>query len=359
MRSIADPLAEEPSMRMSCPSTPGRRRRLAGSLTAVAVAAAAGGLLGASLKAPVAGAAPAHAALSPAAPANANLMVTLLQRGISKPAGMVAANGSTLYVADTGNNRVVRLNGTTQTTLPFAGLQGPAGVAVDAAGDVWVADTGHNRVVEFGGQESVPTTIVPPVLPLGTRHLAVAADAAGDVVYTVGSHVWEIKAGTTTPVLLPFTNHGLYEAVAIDRRGDVFAMIGAAVMELAIGGTTSPATIVDMSVDGAADIAVIELGGPVAELIAGTTMPNVLLFTAVTSPTAVAIDSHGDVFAADTPVVGGGAALGAHIYELAAGATVALSLATDGFPYVNGMAVDGLGHVFVAGSGGMLEAHAN
>jgi streptogramin lyase len=833
-------------MRNSFPSTPGRPRRLTGTLTAVAVAAAGCGLLGSAIEAPVAGAATTRTAPARAVRAIANPMVTLLQRGISKPAGMVvvngsgittdivdsghnrvistsfpasanvfavvpftgllaptgiAANGSTLYVADTGNNRVVELNGTTQTTLPFAGLQAPAGVAVDAAGDVWVADTGHNRilglpagagsqvvepfaglsspgalvadnagdlfaadtgnnrvlelaagasapttlampgttspralalgegnrllvatstsavtysidsgitlpsqiftglsgpegiaaypsftgdpfvavadtghnrVVEFGGQESVPTTIVPPVLPQGVRHEAIAADAAGDVVYTVGSHVWEMKAGTTTPVLLPFTTHGLYGAVAIDRRGDVFVLVSTTVMELAAGGTipftvgpsttygclglgvdaagdvflgcdlipfgsgtvsgavelakgsstwktlftvpnlagiavrglavdgagdvwvtdaadnalygqragtstvlriaapnvqpqqsliagaafdpygtlyfadnftvygvipgtttvyqtvlglnptslavavaadaqgnvylddidgagniivkelphlhppailpvnvsiavrsvasdaagnlyytsqnqgafalpvraatptalpdpnpgaplgaavdrtgdvflseeggslveeitkakqvltfaapggggvasrlgvdaaanlyaseglqvfelakgaagwkpvlTSATAILDMSVDSAGDIVVLESGGSVAELKSGTTTPMVLPFTAVTAPTAVAIDGRGDVFAADTQVGQGGASSGAHIYELGAGATVAMPLVTDGFPPVNGMAVDGSGHVFVACLGGMFEAHAN
>ncbi len=33
--------------------------------------------------------------------------------------------------------------------LPFTGLRGPMGVAVDGAGTVYVADTGNNRVVKL------------------------------------------------------------------------------------------------------------------------------------------------------------------------------------------------------------------
>ena len=48
-----------------------------------------------------------------------------------------------VYVADTGNNRVLKLaaGSSTQTVLPFTGLNGPYGVAVDTAGTVYVADT--------------------------------------------------------------------------------------------------------------------------------------------------------------------------------------------------------------------------
>jgi DNA-binding beta-propeller fold protein YncE len=55
-----------------------------------------------------------------------------------------------VYVADTGNNRVVALavGSSAPSVLAFAGLDVPAGVAVDAAGNVYVADTGNNRVVK-------------------------------------------------------------------------------------------------------------------------------------------------------------------------------------------------------------------
>ncbi|MBO0879145.1 MAG: hypothetical protein J2P17_01935, partial [Mycobacterium sp.] len=50
----------------------------------------------------------------------------------------------------------------TQVVLPFTGLSGPEGVAVDSIGNVYVADTGNSRVVklapESGAQQVVAFT---------------------------------------------------------------------------------------------------------------------------------------------------------------------------------------------------------
>jgi serine/threonine-protein kinase len=54
-----------------------------------------------------------------------------------------------VYVADTGDNRVLKLtaNSTTPTALPFTGLGRPRAVAVDSGGNPYVSDTGNNRVL--------------------------------------------------------------------------------------------------------------------------------------------------------------------------------------------------------------------
>ena len=56
-----------------------------------------------------------------------------------------------LYVTDSRDNRVMRLVKASNTaiTLPFNGLNGPQGVAVDGAGNVYVADAGNNRVLKL------------------------------------------------------------------------------------------------------------------------------------------------------------------------------------------------------------------
>ena len=107
-------------------------------------------------------------------------------KGFNGPIGMAVdpATGN-LFVADTGNNRVVRylspfdnptriepdaVYGQPNFTNRTAGtnstsLSQPRGVAVDAAGNLWVADTGNHRVVRY------------PAAFLGT-----AAPVAADVV---------------------------------------------------------------------------------------------------------------------------------------------------------------------------------
>jgi DNA-binding beta-propeller fold protein YncE len=61
--------------------------------------------------------------------------------------------GSSVYVADTTNKRIVVLNAATGDEIRTFGagvLHAPQGVAVDpATGNVWVTDTSFNRVVEF------------------------------------------------------------------------------------------------------------------------------------------------------------------------------------------------------------------
>lgn len=92
--------------------------------------------------------------------------------GAVTPAGLsgpraVAVSGADIWVADSGNNRVLKyaapaadgaaaalvlgqaLLTTNVAAAGQAGLSDPASVAVDGAGDVWVADSGNSRVVRF------------------------------------------------------------------------------------------------------------------------------------------------------------------------------------------------------------------
>ena len=56
-----------------------------------------------------------------------------------------------VYVADTGNDRIQRFDGTSWTALAGATFNAPRGVAVDASGRVLVADSGNNRVLRLAG----------------------------------------------------------------------------------------------------------------------------------------------------------------------------------------------------------------
>lgn len=70
---------------------------------------------------------------------------------LSKAEDIFYKNGY-LYVADTGNNRVVRMttNGKVDLIVSEVGgveLNGPKGVFVKDNGDIWIADTGNFRIV--------------------------------------------------------------------------------------------------------------------------------------------------------------------------------------------------------------------
>jgi sugar lactone lactonase YvrE len=77
---------------------------------------------------------------------------TVIQ-GLSGPAGVAADWNGNVYVADTGNNRILMLpvtaSGLGAAVTVGSGLSSPMGLAVDSAGNLYVADTGNNRVVEL------------------------------------------------------------------------------------------------------------------------------------------------------------------------------------------------------------------
>ncbi len=114
----------------------------------------------------------------------ATLRTTVPATGLNQPFSVAVDGVGNLFIADLGNNRVVKVpaNGGTQTTVG-TGLNGPQGVAVDGAGNLFIADWGNNRVVEVpangGPQIRVGTGLNGPI--------GLAVDGAGDI-FIADSH---------------------------------------------------------------------------------------------------------------------------------------------------------------------------
>lgn len=90
----------------------------------------------------------------------------------------------TLYISDTGNERVVFWNsvsGQSGVTLASAanGLKNPMGLAVDASADLYVADSTLNQVVIVSSAGAVSTVTLPSSV---TEAVGVAVEPSGSII---------------------------------------------------------------------------------------------------------------------------------------------------------------------------------
>ena len=92
------------------------------------------------------------------------------------PTGVAVDNAGNLFIADSGNHRIRKVDGVTGVVTTVAGtgtagfsgddgpaisgrLNGPAGVAVDTKGNLFIADTSNDRIRKVDGDTDVITTV--------------------------------------------------------------------------------------------------------------------------------------------------------------------------------------------------------
>ncbi len=98
---------------------------------------------------------------------------------LSNPTGLAVDGAANVFVADTGNQRIRRIDAATGVITTVAGgaakgapgfagdggpagraqLSGPSGVAIDGAGNLLIADTANQRVRRIDAQSGILTTI--------------------------------------------------------------------------------------------------------------------------------------------------------------------------------------------------------
>jgi len=269
--------------------------------------------------------------------------ISVIGSGLNAPLGAAVDASGNVYVADTGNNRVVEfgIGGGTAVvagtgTGGYSGdghaataarLSSPRAVAITPSGTLYIADAGNNVIRMVN-----PTTgIITTVAGGASSVCAIARDSAGDGC-TGSATVFSAPAGLVADplgnVYVSDTGHNLIRE--INPQGYV---------SLVAGGASTVCSSSTMSIDSFGD----------------NCNPYQAIFN---RPTGLAIDANQNIYIADTG--------NNEIRELVASSNLVVSVAGTGVAgsgnsngtattaQVNaptGVAVDGAGNVYIADTG--------
>ncbi len=258
----------------------------------------------------------------------------------SEPKGVVVDTKGNVWVADTGNNRVQEAT-TGEYVRQFGGegsgagqLSGPNALATDSEGNVWVADAGHNRVQEFNSKGEFKLQFGATGTGNGqfTSMRGIAVSSAGNVYVAAASRVQEFNSkgeylrqwGKTG------TENGQFEGlrgVAIDPEGHVWTLETE-------GGTSYKPRLQEFSAEGTYTTKFEYTYGAENDQLK--------------SPQALAIDSKGNFWVADTS--------NNRIQEFNSKGEFTRVVGKEGtengqFKTPDGIAVDSSGNVWVADTG--------
>jgi DNA-binding beta-propeller fold protein YncE len=253
--------------------------------------------------------------------------VVLQFTGLSRPAGVAVDGSGAVYVADTGNNRVVKLasDSPTQSVPALTGLNGPVAVALDVVRNVFVADANNTQVLWADTPRSAAT---PPWQATATNQWAgpfsglqaprgVGIDNGGYYVVDSGNNrVLNWDTGMNAPLVEGFTGLNNPDGVAVNSSPFVWVVDTGNNRVLRLESKSSKAQ-------------------------------DVLAFTGLNNPHGIAVSSSNIVFVTDS----GNNRVVKLTTDSSTKATTQTILPFAGLNNPTGIAVDGNGNLYVVDSG--------
>ena len=208
---------------------------------------------------------------------------------LNRPSALAVDSLGSVYIADTGNNRVMALAPGGQLTL-FAGtgtagfsgdggpataaaLKAPAGLAVDSAGNVYIADTGNNRLRQVAPGGTIHTVTAALSAPTG-----LAFDSSGNL-YIAESTAYRLSRMTPDGTTTPYAGTG-------------FNTVSAAPVPHAPNELDNPVAV---AVDPFGSVYVADLAGQLQRITSNCALSNPY-FGAVSG---VASDAQGNIYFSD------------------------------------------------------------
>ncbi|HSW48982.1 MAG TPA: hypothetical protein VLH09_02355 [Bryobacteraceae bacterium] len=230
-------------------------------------------------------------------------------RELYGPAALAVDTSATppiLYVADTGNNRVLAWRNASQfengafadlvigqkdkfSTFPqgpggelTGGLFAPSGVAVDAGGNLFVADAGNNRILRYSKPFDDPSQVKLPDLVIGQASLGTRTANNDPDTRTISARTLALSSGSSV----------FFAPLLFDKNGNLY---------IADAGNKRVLRYK------AADVGSSATSGPAADLILGqptfTSAPqnptSIRDLSRLAAPAGIAIDSAGILYVCD------------------------------------------------------------
>jgi sugar lactone lactonase YvrE len=252
--------------------------------------------------------------------------------GLSAPVGAAADGSGNIYIADSGNARVLKetLSGGvyTQSTIG-TGLVTPFGVAVDGSGNVYISDinsTGPIVLLETLSNGAYAQSTITSGFNINSPN-AVAVDASGNVYIANTGNNNVLKETLSNGIYTQSTiASGLSNpnGVAVDGSGNVYVVNTNGASG---GGTTGNVVILTPSSGG------------------NYTQSTLSAATGLSFPQGITVDGNGNVYIADSNNA-------RVLKETLSGGTYTQSvLPATGLNQPKGLAVDGSGNVYISNNG--------
>ena len=228
---------------------------------------------------------------------------------LSHPTGVAVDANKNVYIADTGNNDVEKITGTTLTVIAGQGpgpgglptngpatasaLNVPQGVAVDSSGDVYIADTGNNDVEEITGT----TLTVIAGSAAGTQGSPTPGAAANSDL----NHPTGLAVDGNGNLYIADTGNDEVEKVTLGGTLSIFAGTGSANFP-----TAGPATASDLDLptgvatDGAGNVYIADNGDGDTEEVTPAGTLSIYTSTSTVDPFGIAATSGGTLYIGNT-----------------------------------------------------------
>jgi sugar lactone lactonase YvrE len=276
----------------------------------------------------------------------------------NSPNGLAVDSNGNVYVADTNNSRIRKITpagvvsilagstpGSTDATGTAAKFSYPNKVAVDSTGNVYVADTNNNRI-----RKITPAGLV-TTLAGSTSGFADGNGTAAKFSYPNG-----LEVDSTGNVYVADTYNNRIRKITSNGEVSILAGSGSEVSTDGTGTAASFNRPNGLAVDSTGNVYVVDNNIVIRKINSASSEVSTLMTIVnyMNQPNGVAVDSTGNIY-----VVNSG---DQKIYIITSGGSVSTFAgsttgSTDGngtaakFNYPRGVAVDGLGNVYVADTG--------